>query len=90
MDNDLTIPTVAQTLKQLTLTMARAVVQYPDRVQVDLAVNNEAIALQLSVDPTDKGRVIGRGGRVANAMRTLLQHSAAQTGHRVYLDIIDG
>ena len=47
------------------------------------------IVLELSVDPEDMGRVIGKGGQVANAMRTLLHTSAAKEGKRVDLEIIN-
>jgi predicted RNA-binding protein YlqC (UPF0109 family) len=46
------------------------------------------IVLELSVAPDDMGRIIGKEGRVANAMRTLLRTSAAKDGKRVNLEII--
>jgi predicted RNA-binding protein YlqC (UPF0109 family) len=46
------------------------------------------VVLELWVDPDDMGRIIGKGGRVANAMRTLLRTSAAKEGIRVNLEII--
>jgi predicted RNA-binding protein YlqC (UPF0109 family) len=87
-DDDVTTQKVADILKDLTLSMAWAVVSHPDQLQIDVAINNGAIALQLSVDSTDMGRIIGKRGRVANAMRILLYACAAKEGKRVYLDII--
>ncbi len=75
-------------LKELTLHMARAVVTKSDEVHVEEVEGASMIVLELSVNPDDMGRIIGRGGRVANAMRTLLRTSAAKNGKRVNLEII--
>lgn len=75
-------------LKELTLQMARAVVTNPDKVRVEEVEGASMIVLELSVDPEDMGRIIGKEGRVANAMRTLLRTSAAKEGKRVNLEII--
>ncbi|RME69697.1 MAG: KH domain-containing protein [Chloroflexi bacterium] len=75
-------------LKELTLQMARAVVNNPDAVRVEEVEGASMIVLELSVAPEDMGRIIGKDGRVANAMRTLLRTSAAKDGKRVNLEII--
>lgn len=75
-------------LKDLTLQMARAVVNNSDRVRVEEVEGASMIVLELSVDPDDMGRIIGKEGRVANAMRTLLRTSAAKDGKRVNLEIV--
>ncbi len=75
-------------LKELTLQMARAVVNNSDRVRVEEVEGASMIVLELSVDPDDMGRIIGKEGRVANAMRTLLRTSAAKDGKRVNLEIV--
>ena len=75
-------------LKDLTLQMAQAVVSQPDQVRVEEVEGASMIVLELSVDPQDMGRIIGKEGRVANAMRTLLRTSAAKDGKRVNLEII--
>ncbi len=75
-------------LKELTLQMARAVVTNPEKVRVEEVEGASMIVLELSVDPEDMGRIIGKEGRVANAMRTLLRTSAAKEGKRVNLEII--
>jgi predicted RNA-binding protein YlqC (UPF0109 family) len=75
-------------LQELTSQMARAVVIHPDRVRVETTVGASMTILELSVDPEDMGRVIGREGRVATAMRTILRASAAQMNKRVTLEII--
>jgi predicted RNA-binding protein YlqC (UPF0109 family) len=75
-------------LRDLTLHMAQAVVNYSDRVQVEEVEGSSMIVLELKVDPDDMGRIIGKEGRVANAMRTLLRTSAAKDGKRVNLEIV--
>ena len=75
-------------LKELTLQMARAVVNNSDEVKVEEVEGASMIVLELSVNPEDMGRIIGKEGRVANAMRTLLRTSAAKDGKRVNLEIV--
>ena len=75
-------------LKELTLQMARAVVNNSDEVKVEEVEGASMIVLELSVHPEDMGRIIGKEGRVANAMRTLLRTSAAKDGKRVNLEIV--
>jgi len=75
-------------LKELTIHMARAVVNNPDEVRVEEVEGASMIVLELSVNSDDMGRIIGKEGRVANAMRTLLRTSAAKDGKRVNLEII--
>ena len=75
-------------LKDLTLHMAQAVVNKSEQVQVEEVEGSSMIVLELKVDPDDMGRIIGKEGRVANAMRTLLRTSAAKDGKRVNLEIV--
>ena len=75
-------------VRELTLQMAQAVVTHPERVRVEATAGVSIIVLDLRVDPEDMGRVIGKEGRVANAMRTLLYCLAAKIGKRVTLEII--
>jgi predicted RNA-binding protein YlqC (UPF0109 family) len=76
-------------LKDLTLEMARAVVVKSDQVKVEEVQGASMIVLELSVASDDMGRIIGKEGRVANAMRTLLRTSAAKDGKRVNLEILN-
>ena len=75
-------------LKDLTFVMARAVVSDPDQVRVEETEGTTVIVLELSVAPDDMGRVIGKKGAMANAIRTLLRVSAAKEGKRVNLEIV--
>lgn len=69
--------------------IAKSLVNEPDKVRVERVRGRSAIILKLYVDPEDKGWVIGRHGRVANATRTLLRvASTVQDKPRAILDIV--
>lgn len=69
--------------------IARSLVDDPTQVRVIQKRHGSTTNLKLYVAKEDMGRVIGKGGRVANAMRVLLRVSAAQEGRRAVLDIDD-
>ena len=75
-------------MKELVEYIARSVVNAPDEVIVEEVTDEQGIILRLQVAPDDKGRVIGKQGRVAQAMRTLLRVKAAKQGTRATLEII--
>jgi predicted RNA-binding protein YlqC (UPF0109 family) len=75
-------------LKELIEYMAKALVDDPDQVQVEEIEGTSATIYELRVGAEDMGRVIGKQGRVANAMRTLLRAAAARQGRRVTLEIV--
>ncbi|HOG47934.1 MAG TPA: KH domain-containing protein [Anaerolineae bacterium] len=68
--------------------MARSLVDHPEDVRVTESSGVHASIYELRVRPSDKGWVIGRQGRVANAMRTLLRVAAAQKRRRAVLEIM--
>lgn len=68
--------------------IAKSLVEDPSEVAVDVIERGNTTLLELRVAQDDMGRVIGRSGRVANAMRTLVRVVAAKQGRRVTLDII--
>jgi predicted RNA-binding protein YlqC (UPF0109 family) len=74
--------------KDLVEYMARALVGNPDAVEVREIEGGNATIYELSVAQEDMGRVIGKHGRVANAMRTLLRVAAVKEGKRVTLEIV--
>jgi predicted RNA-binding protein YlqC (UPF0109 family) len=76
-------------LKELIDYIARSLVDDPTQVQIEQRSRGQSVHLDLEVAKEDMGRVIGRNGRVANAMRTLLRVAAAREGKRVSLDIVD-
>jgi predicted RNA-binding protein YlqC (UPF0109 family) len=75
-------------MKELIEYIVKWVVEDPSQVSVTEVQGANSAILELSVAPEDMGRVIGKGGRVANAMRTLLRAMAGRQGKRVTLEII--
>jgi predicted RNA-binding protein YlqC (UPF0109 family) len=75
-------------MKELVEYIAKSIVNAPDDVVVTEEENEEGLTLKLQVNDEDKGRIIGKQGRVAQAMRTLLRVKAAKAGTRVNLEII--
>ena len=75
-------------MKELVEYIAKSLVDDPSQVVVTEITEGNSITLELHVAPEDMGRVIGRNGRVANAIRTLLRIQANQTGKRISLEIV--
>jgi predicted RNA-binding protein YlqC (UPF0109 family) len=75
-------------MKELVEFMARNLVNDSSRVEVTAIERSDLTVIRLRVAQQDMGRVIGKGGRVANAMRSLLNVAAAREGTRVVLDIV--
>ncbi len=75
-------------MKELVEFIARSIVNQPDAVKVEEETNEEGTTLKLSVADEDKGRIIGKQGRIAEAMRTLLRVKAAKAGTKVRLEIV--
>jgi predicted RNA-binding protein YlqC (UPF0109 family) len=70
--------------------LARALVDDPDAVRVEQFDEDDgSVVLELAVGEDDYGKVIGRGGRTANALRTVLKAAAVKEGRRVFVDIVD-
>ena len=76
-------------MRDLVLWLARELVDRKDAVQVDVLERDRSTVFELTVDPDDLGRVIGRGGRTAKALRTVLDAAARREGRRAVLDILD-
>jgi predicted RNA-binding protein YlqC (UPF0109 family) len=77
-------------MKDLVTHMARAIVDYPDQVVVTEEMAEDYIVYHLKVADSDMGKVIGKQGRIANAMRTLLKVAAIRKGTRAILEIGEG
>jgi predicted RNA-binding protein YlqC (UPF0109 family) len=76
-------------MKDLVEYIAKSLVDDPASVEVtETTTGSSAIVLELRVAPDDMGRVIGKSGRVANAIRALLRVVAAKEGKRVTLEIV--
>jgi predicted RNA-binding protein YlqC (UPF0109 family) len=76
-------------MKELIEYIAGSLVEEPEKVQVREAGGGERIRLELSVARPDMGRVIGRGGKVANAIRTMLRVAAEREGKQAALDVVE-
>jgi predicted RNA-binding protein YlqC (UPF0109 family) len=68
--------------------IAKALVDHPDGVTVNQVEGEQSIILELKVDPEDMGKVIGKQGRIAKAIRTVVKAAAAKEGKRVVVEII--
>ncbi len=74
--------------KQILADMARAIVDNPDEVHVEEELDGEeGITLILTVSPDDTGMVIGRHGRIAKAIRTVMRAASAGSGKRITVEI---
>lgn len=70
--------------------LTRGLVDEPDQVKVkEVREDDGSVVLELSVARDDYGSVIGRGGRTASALRTVVKSAAVRHGHRVFIDIVD-
>jgi predicted RNA-binding protein YlqC (UPF0109 family) len=76
-------------MKELIELIATSLVDDPTQVRVTQLRQGSTVTLKLKVAKEDMGRVIGKNGRVANAMRLLLRVAAAQEGKRAALDVED-
>ena len=76
-------------MAELLAHLARRLVDDPDAVQVEEVQQEGATVLQLRVAPDDVGKVIGRQGRIARALRAIVRASGARTHRRVVLEIME-
>ena len=75
-------------MRELVEIIAKALVEEPDSVKVTQIDGEKTIILELAVAPDDMGRVIGKQGRIAKAIRTVVKAMAAKEGKRVNLEIV--
>lgn len=76
-------------MKELLEYLARALVDNPDAVHVEIVEGEKSMILQLHVDADDIGKVIGKQGRIAKAIRTVVKASAVREGLKVIVEIVD-
>ncbi len=77
-------------MRELLEELARALVNDPEAVAVEeFEEDDGTVVLELSVGDDDYGKIIGRGGRTANALRTVMKAAAVQENRRVLIDIVD-
>ena len=76
-------------MKDLLLYIARSLVEHPDQVTVTEIGDSDDLTLELRVAPEAMGKVIGRQGRIAKEIRTVVRSYAQRTGVKVSVDIVD-
>jgi len=76
-------------MKELLEYLARGLVERPDDVHVNEVEEDGSTVLELSVAQDDYGNVIGRGGRTASALRTVVRAAAVKDKRRAFVDIVD-
>jgi len=77
-------------MKELLEYLARQLVDEPDEVEVEQFDEDDGtVVLELAVAADDYGKIIGKGGRTANDLRTVLKAAAVKEGRRVLVDIVD-
>jgi len=76
-------------VKELVELIAKALVDNPDEVDVACVKGEKSVILELRVAPEDMGKVIGKQGRIAKAIRTVVKAAATKEGKMVHVEIID-
>jgi uncharacterized protein len=76
-------------MEELIAVIARSLVDQPDAVKVATKVDEDTVTIELGVAPDDLGKVIGKQGRTARALRSLLSAAAAKVDQRCRLEIIE-
>jgi uncharacterized protein len=76
-------------MAELLAYLARELVDDPEAVRVETEDRDDVIVLVLHVAPDDVGKVIGRGGRIARALRTVVRASSVRDGRRVHVEIAE-
>ncbi|MCI5620832.1 MAG: KH domain-containing protein [Lachnospiraceae bacterium] len=75
-------------MKELVEVIAKALVDYPDEVTVTETENEKEIILELHVAQSDMGKVIGKQGRIAKAIRSVVKAAASKENKKVLVDIV--
>lgn len=75
--------------RELVSYVAKALVDEPDEVEVNVIEGEKSTIIELRVSPNDIGKVIGKHGRIAKALRTILSATSTKTGKRIVLEILD-
>jgi predicted RNA-binding protein YlqC (UPF0109 family) len=73
---------------ELVKVIAQALVDYPDLVEVKEIEGSQSIIIELKVSPDDMGKVIGKQGRIAKALRTVVKAAAIRDNKRVVVEIV--
>ena len=75
-------------MDELVLFIAKSLVDKPDEVKVEMREEDDAFVIELSVDPSDVGKVIGKQGRIAKAIRTIVKAASVDAEKKYVVDIL--
>ena len=75
-------------MKELVEVIAKSLVDYPEEVVVTETENDKTIVVELHVDSSDMGKVIGKQGRIAKAIRSVVKAAASKSDKKVVVDIV--
>ena len=75
-------------MKELVEVIANSLVQHPDEVVVSENEKEDAVIIELKVGPSEMGKVIGRQGRIAKAIRTVVKAASSKSSKKVIVDIL--
>lgn len=75
-------------MRELVEYLAKSLVDNPDQVSVDAVESDKSLVLELRVAPDDMGKVIGKQGRIAKAIRAIVKASATRQGKKVVVEIV--
>ncbi|EJL47033.1 UPF0109 protein [Brevibacillus agri] len=75
-------------MKALVETIAKALVDHPNEVRVNAVDKERTLVFELSVHPDDMGKIIGKQGRIAKALRTVVMAASVETDKRVTVEIV--
>ena len=76
-------------MKDFLIEIAKALVDNPEQVQVNEIEGSQSVVLELRVDKSDMGKIIGKQGRTVNAIRTLLIAASGKAGKKFVLEIVE-
>ncbi|WP_274361509.1 KH domain-containing protein [Paenibacillus thermotolerans] len=75
-------------MELLVRTIVQGLVDHPDEVRVDVTEDEQSVLYELRVNPDDVGKVIGKGGRIIKAVRTVVTSASARSGKRISVEIV--
>ncbi len=76
-------------MRELVETIAKALVEHPEEVEVMQKASGRSILIELKVAPSDMGKVIGKQGRIAKAIRSVVKAAASRDDKKVIIDIVE-
>ena len=76
-------------MKEMLEALVKSLVDFPDKVEINEVNGEKFTTLELRVDPSDMGKIIGRQGRIIKAVRTLMKAYATKHGTKINVDIMD-